>query len=138
MKFKTNKKFKKWTNVKEGDIICYYDKGKLHKQIVHSVENKTEVKICDYGNYKSEYVYKYIFIQAGKGSNIKIYDYDQDYPFLVTRYFTRFTSVDAALECISQYYEKAQKRADKIKKKYDRQIKIVNNYKNIIENYGRN
>lgn len=127
------KEYKSWAKVKEGDFIYYYDKGKLRKQLVHSVEKKEQKSTFGYGQYTS--VHKYILIKAGRGSNIKISEYYVDAPFYEDCYFTRFTSEEAAIDTLKEHLERITRRADRAKKKYERYKKISDNYNAVITKY---
>lgn len=135
MRFTSEKKFKTWKEIKEGDTICYYDKGKIHKQTVISVEHKEEVHTYNYGWCKTESRTNYIVIKAGRGSEIHIYEHYNDCSFYEDYYFTRFTCEEAALECLRQHYEKLKGKSNRAKAKYEKFLNIANKYDNVIKTY---
>lgn len=135
MRLKNYEDFKSWNEVKVGDIICYYDKGKIHNQKVTSVEPKEDVYTYGYGGYVTESRYKYILIKAGKGSEIKIYESYYDCSFYEDRYFTRFTCVEAAIECLKQHCKQLQRKSDVAKAKYEKFLNITNKYNKVINDY---
>ncbi len=127
--------YKTWKDVKVGDEICYYDKGKIHKQKVHSVELKSETNTYQYGSIITTSTYEWIEINAGKGSKIKIYEYYVDLPFYEDNYFTRFTSEEACIECLKQHLQQLQRKSDRAKAKYEKFLNITNKYNKVINDY---
>lgn len=136
MRFNSDKKFKAWKDVKEGDIICYYDKGKIHNQIVTSVEEKEEINTYSWGFTTTTTRHKYLIIKAGRGSEIKIYEHYRNLPFYEDYYFTRFTCNEACIECLKQHFNKLQVKAERAKAKYEKFLNITNKYNKVISDYN--
>lgn len=130
-----DKNYKSWKDVKAGDEICYYDKGKIHKQKVTSAEEIVNRQNFNFGSFTREYVEKYIKIKAGKGSEFHIYEHYLDLPFYEDYYFTRFTSEEACIECLKQHLKKLQAKSDIAKAKYEKFLNITNKYNKVITDY---
>lgn len=127
-----NNNFKKWSEVKEGDTIYYFDHGKLHEQIVHSVEEKEDRKEYSYGVITKTIIQKYLLIKAGRGSEIKIYKYEYDKACDYCSYFTRYTCKEAVLWNLKNRHKYNNEKAEKYRKKYEKYNSLTDKYANII------
>lgn len=137
MRLKTGEKqYKAWKDVKAGDIICYWDKGKIHEQLVHSVEEKEDVYVYNFGNTRSETRDKYLVINAGRGSKIKIYEHYLGRPEYEDYYFTRFASKEALIDCVKQHLDKLNIKVEVARKKYERFLNISKKYDKVIKDYN--
>ena len=123
------KRFKTWSEIKEGDTIYYYDHGKLREQKVHSVENTEETYTSGGWGYISTTTYKKIIIKAGRGSTIEIYDYYFDAPYKEDYYFTRFTCKEAALDALKKHSANLEQICERAKKRYEKYLNSYNKYK---------
>lgn len=127
-----NNNFKKWNELKEGDTIYYFDHGKLHEQVVHSVEEKTDRREYSYGFTRTISETKYLVIKAGRSSEIKIYEYEYKMSWHHAYYFTRYTCKEAALWNLKERYKYNNEKAERLRKKYEKYAKLTEKYSNII------
>lgn len=121
---------KTFAELKQGDKIYYWDHGKLHEQLVHSVK-KTE-KIDEwkdwYGKIQRK-VYDIWVIEAGRGSK---FDFWHTADKTITRCgsMTRFSCLEAAREWLQDNMDDCNRRADKYKKRYEKEHACAEKYEN--------
>ena len=125
---------KNFINLKKGDNIWYYDHCKLHKQQVTSIEHK---KVKDewkdiYGRMHS-IEDEYIEIKAGKRSVLRLYQYHQNKDAIYIKGLLRFSSYDTAKKYLENLIEYRCKKMEKLKKKYEQELNILNRLKKSYE-----
>jgi len=120
---------KTWKDIKEGDIIYYWDHGKLHAQKVHSVEIDKEVRkylYFDSVNIKIEMRHT---IKAGYGTRImwtgSWMDNDQT---AIVRGIRRFTCIEAAQEYMESRKNQLNTKRQKLINKLNKVNKQLENY----------
>lgn len=126
---------KTWKKIKEGDIIYYYDHGKIHEQKVHSVELKSETTTYNYGYTVTTSTSEWIEIIAGRGSTIHIHPWHYNDDTYNDNYFTRFTTKEAALKCIKNRKAKLQKRYEKQNAKAEKMLFTIRKYTYVLLQY---
>lgn len=122
---------KTWRELKPGDKIYYWDKGKLHEQIVHVAELKVETSsYTDWNGNVTEKKRETLHIEAGKNSRTKmdIHCGIDDYSMRRFRYMLRFASLESANYWIKYRKEHYQRKINKLEKDIERYKKILNNY----------
>ena len=119
---------KSWKEVKPGDIIYYYDKFKLHPQVVHSVTPREETRSY-YGN--PSYTYHYLDIVAGKNgkTQLSFNEYEMNYSEATKCYMPRMSCLEAAQNFMktrskcykrrANYYQTQADKYTRLSKLYD-------------------
>ena len=130
--YNENNNFKKWNEVKEGDTIYYFDHGKLHEQVVHSVEEKGNVHSYGYGGHITTYYSEYILIKAGRGSEIKIYASEYNMSLYIDSCFTRYTCKEAAIWNLKERHKHYNAKTERLRKHYEKYAKLTEKYSNVI------
>lgn len=70
---------KTWKDLKVGDTIWYYDKWKMHPQVVTKIEPKEETDTYyDWNHVEHKNVRHYLYIYAGRRSVIELYEWSID------------------------------------------------------------
>ena len=119
---------KTFKDVKVGDVIYYWDHGKMHPQTVKFVENCENIhEYTDWWGKKQIHKTPYIHIKAGK-SDLNIY-YDCGYSHTRCYGMNRFTGIEAANEWKEQQRKHYEYKVNKLQKK-------VQKYTNLIEKYS--
>ncbi len=123
---------KTFKDLKEGDVIYYYDHGRLHKQIIKSMQMVENIEMVESLFEKNGFEYakvKRIIIHAGKGTVMNLAQYVYNESKINYANMPRFACKEAADEYMDYMINYRKKRVEKFKKKYERELKIFNNYK---------
>jgi len=109
---------KAFKDLQKGDKIYYWDKGKLHEQIVHEIEIKDEVSsYTDWSGKVTEQHREVVNIVAGKNNRTKLNLYWDAKQSIIRRgYMIRFSCIESA-----NYWLEQQRNW------YDRKIKYLEN-----------
>lgn len=89
---------KAFRDLQKGDKIYYWDKGKLHEQIVHEIEIKDEVSsYTDWSGKVTEQHREVVNIVAGKNNRTKLNLYwDSKQSIIRRNYMIRFSCIESA------------------------------------------
>ena len=123
---------KKFKDLKEGDIIYYYDHCRLHKQIIKSIQVIEKIEMVESLFEKNGFEYlkiKRLIIKAGKGTVMNLPQYVFEESKITYNNMPRFASKEAADEYMDHIINYRKKRVEKYKKIYERELKIFNKYK---------
>lgn len=122
---------KTFKDLKKGDSIYYWDKGKLHEQIVHNIEIKDEVSMyTDWSGNVTKNHREVVIIVAGKNSRTKLeLYYEANESIINCNYLKRFSCIEAA-----QNWTNMQKNS--IKYKINRLEKRLKSLKSICKSYN--
>jgi hypothetical protein len=123
---------KKFKDLKEGDIIYYYDHCRLHKQIIKSIQVIEKIEMVESLFEKNGFEYqkiKRLIIKAGKGTVMNLPQYVFQESKINYNNMPRFASKEAADEYMDHIINYRKKRVEKFKKFYERELKIFNKYK---------
>ena len=123
---------KKFKDLKEGDIIYYYDHCRLHKQIIKSIQVIEKIEMVESLFEKNGFEYqkiKRLIIKAGKGTVMNLPQYIFQESKINYNNMPRFASKEAADEYMDHIINYRKKRVEKFKKFYERELKIFNKYK---------
>ena len=123
---------KKFKDLKEGDIIYYYDHCRLHKQIIKSIQVIEKIEMIESLFEKNGFEYqkiKRLIIKAGKGTVMNLPQYVFQESKINYNNMPRFASKEAADEYMDHIINYRKKRVEKFKKFYERELKIFNKYK---------
>ena len=123
---------KKFKDLKEGDIIYYYDHCRLHKQIIKSIQVIEKIEMIESLFEKNGFEYqkiKRLIIKAGKGTVMNLPQYVFQESKINYNNMVRFACKEAADEYMEHIINYRKKRVEKFKKFYERELKIFNKYK---------
>ena len=123
---------KKFKDLKEGDIIYYYDHCRLHKQIIKSIQVIEKIEMVESLFEKNGFEYqkiKRLIIKAGKGTVMNLPQYVFEESKINYNNMVRFACKEAADEYMDHIINYRKKRVEKFKKFYERELKIFNKYK---------
>ena len=123
---------KKFKDLKEGDIIYYYDHCKLHKQIIKSIQVIEKIEMVESLFEKNGFEYqkiKRLIIKAGKGTVMNLPQYVYNESKINYANMPRFACKEVADEYMDHIINYRKKRVEKFKKLYERELKIFNKYK---------
>lgn len=123
---------KKFKDLKEGDIIYYYDHCRLHKQIIKSIQVIEKIEMIESLFEKNGFEYqkiKRLIIKAGKGTVMNLPQYVFEESKINYNNMVRFACKEAADEYMDHIINYRKKRVEKFKKFYERELKIFNKYK---------
>ena len=123
---------KKFKDLKEGDIIYYYDHCRLHKQIIKSIQVIEKIEMVESLFEKNGFEYakvKRMIIHAGKGTVMNLPQYVFQESKINYNNMVRFACKEAADEYMDHIINYRKKRVEKFKKLYERELKIFNKYK---------
>ena len=123
---------KKFKDLKEGDIIYYYDHCRLHKQIIKSIQVIEKIEMIESLFEKNGFEYqkiKRLIIKAGKGTVMNLPQYVFQESKINYNNMVRFACKEAADEYMDHIINYRKKRVEKFKKFYERELKIFNKYK---------
>ena len=123
---------KKFKDLKEGDIIYYYDHCRLHKQIIKSIQVIEKIEMVESLFEKNGFEYqkiKRLIIKAGKGTVMNLPQYVFQESKINYNNMVRFACKEAADEYMDHIINYRKKRVEKFKKFYERELKIFNKYK---------
>ena len=123
---------KTFKDLKEGDIIYYYDHCRLHKQIIKSIQVIEKIEMVESLFEKNGFEYqkiKRLIIKAGKGTVMNLPQYIFQESKINYNNMPRFASKEAADEYMDHIINYRKKRVEKFKKFYERELKIFNKYK---------
>lgn len=123
---------KKFKDLKEGDIIYYYDHCRLHKQIIKSIQVIEKIEMVESLFEKNGFEYqkiKRLIIKAGKGTVMNLPQYVFQESKINYNNMVRFACKEAADEYMDHIINYRKKRVEKFKKLYERELKIFNKYK---------
>jgi len=121
---------KTWRELKPGDKIYYWDKGKLHEQIVHVAELKVETQTYkDWNGKVTENKREIMHIEAGKNSRTKVdLKWYLDCSNAIFCYMPRFACLEAANHWVKMQRDHYQRKVNKLEKNIERYKKILNRY----------
>ena len=123
---------KKFKDLKEGDIIYYYDHCRLHKQIIKSIQVIEKIEMVESLFEKNGFEYqkiKRLIIKAGKGTVMNLPQYVFQESKINYNNMVRFACKEAADEYMDHIINYRKKRVEKFKKFYEKELKIFNKYK---------
>ena len=123
---------KKFKDLKEGDVIYYYDHSRLHKQIIKSIQVIEKIEMVESLFEKNGFEYakvKRMIIHAGKGTVMNLPQYVFQESKINYNNMVRFACKEAADEYMDHIINYRKKRVEKFKKLYERELKIFNKYK---------
>lgn len=123
---------KTFKDLKEGDVIYYYDHCRLHKQIIKSIQVIEKIEMVESLFEKNGFEYvkvKRMIIHAGKGTVMNLAQYVFKESKITYDNMPRFASKKAADEYMDHIINYRKKRVEKYKKIYERELKILNKYK---------
>ena len=89
------KNYKTFDQVKVGDFIFYYDKGKIHKQLVKKIESREEIRDYGWGNKR---IFHISTIYAGRGTKMEIYSIEDGRWELHWKRLLRWSDARAAID----------------------------------------
>lgn len=113
---------KKFRDLQPGDKIYYWDKGKLHEQIVHESTIKNET----YMNYWGEEVTREVLhLVAGKNRRTDVKLYRSNYSEMFFGNMRRFACLEAALCRINERKSHYEYRLNRLERR-------VNSYRNCV------
>ena len=110
--------------------IDYWDKGKLHPQLIHNIEITEQIsEYTDWSGKKAISKRPYIKIEAGKGTVLELY-YENHESEIRRNCMLRFSCLEAAnnwLERQQGYYERKIERLNRQLKRYTNLIQKYSN-----------
>lgn len=121
---------KTWKDLKPGDKIYYWDKGKLHEQIVHVAELKVETSTWkDWYGRITEQKRDVMHIEAGKNSRTKV-DLSWSMNDSTSKFYgmNRFACLEAAQNWIEQQKNKYDRKLYNLNKQIVKYTKIRKHY----------
>ena len=122
--------FKKVKDVKAGDIIYYYDHGKIHKQEVESAEIVTKHFVgADWCGHKIEYDEMYYVIKPKRSQEIKLREYEANSSIFRANCMIRFTNKEAVNLYLGKLKEKYEMKIAKLNRALKRYERLCYNVK---------
>jgi len=118
---------KTFKDIKKGDKIYYWDKGKLHEQIVHEAKLETQTRTyTDWYGQSHEDKREIFHLVAGKNDRtIMELHYDMNDSTFIYNHLRRFACKEAALKWLTN-------RATEYRHKMSRLTKRLNRYQNTV------
>ena len=121
---------KTFGELQKGDYIYYWDKGKLHKQLVHNIENTEQIsEYTDWFGKKQINKRPYLKIEAGKGTKLELY-YSNYETAIRTNYLIRFSCLEAANNWIEMQQMYYKRKIECLKWRLERYENLVQKYSN--------
>jgi hypothetical protein len=116
-------------DLKTGDIIYYWNKCKLHKQVVHKIEIKLKQRSYSFpnGDYFTK-DYEELIIQAGNSREYSINEWYINDSFCGYGGMPRFSDYTRAKQWIENLKRHKLMIIDKFEKKINQQKKLLNKF----------
>lgn len=125
---------KTWKDLKVGDTIWYYDKWKMHPQVVTKIEPKEEVDTYyDWNHVKHENARHWLIIHAGKGTKMSLYQYTLPKETTYSGGMPRFASKEAANKFLDERRRTRKSRIDMLQRQLDYLQNLLSKYPENIE-----
>ena len=119
---------KTFGELQKGDYIYYWDKGKLHKQLVHNVENTEQIsEYIDWSGNKAISKRPYIKIEAGKGTVLELF-YENHNTEIRRNYMLRFSCLEAANNWIERQQGYYECKIERLNWQLERYTNLAKNY----------
>lgn len=121
---------KTFGELQNGDYIYYWDKGKLHQQLIHNIEVTEQVsEYIDWSGNKAISKRPYIKIEAGKGTILELY-YENHSTEVRRGYLLRFSCLEAANQWIERQQKYYTRKIECLKWRLERYENLVQKYSN--------
>ena len=121
---------KTFGELQKGDYIYYWDKGKLHKQLVHNVENTEQIsEYTDWSGKKQINKRPYLKIEAGKGTVLELF-YENHSTEIRRNYMLRFSCLEAANRWIERQQGYYERKIERLNWQLERYTNLVQKYSN--------
>lgn len=119
---------KTFKDIKPGDKIYYWDKGKLHEQIVHEAKLETQIRTeIDWNDQIYEIRREMFHLVAGKNNRTKMeLYYTKDKSTIIYDYLRRFSCKEAALEWLTDCKKDYKHKISRLTKRLNRYQNSVN------------
>lgn len=119
---------KTFGELQKGDYIYYWDKRKLHKQLVHNVENTEQIsEYIDWSGNKAISKRPYIKIEAGKGTVLELF-YENHNTEIRRNYMLRFSCLEAANNWIERQQGYYECKIERLNWQLERYTNLAKNY----------
>jgi len=119
---------KTFGELQKGDYIYYWDKGKLHPQLIHNIEVTEQIReYSDWSGNKQIEKRPYIKIEAGKGTVLKLY-YESHESEIRRNYMLRFSCLEAANNWIERQQNHYTWKVEHLKQRLEWYENLVQNY----------
>jgi len=119
---------KTFGELQKGDYIYYWDKGKLHTQLIHNIEVTEQVsEYIDWSGNKAISKRPYIKIEAGKGTVLELF-YENHSTEIRRNYMLRFSCLEAANNWIERQRGYYEHKIEQLNWQLERYTNLAKNY----------